>query len=183
MPTPPKPFTVLRAEGKSHRTKAELEQRRQAEEALATGKKMKERDEVRSNPIAHKEFVRLNKLYKNIEKNDALFEGVINRYCMLYAECKEFEEKREKFYETTVELRASREQLIANEDMTLSEYFKTLNSLESQLVSMDKQVQAKRKMMLDIEKENIMTVASGLRNIPKKESSNTEDKLKAFLNG
>ena len=33
MPTPPKPFTVLTTEKKSHRTKRELQLRKQGEEA------------------------------------------------------------------------------------------------------------------------------------------------------
>ena len=48
------------------------------------------------------------------------------------------------------------------------DYFKTLAQMESAVISLDKQVMAKRKMLLDIEKENIMTIAAQLRSIPKK---------------
>ena len=60
MPTPPKPFTVLKAEKKSHRTKKELKIREQGEKALVTGTAIKERKEVKENPVAHKEFLRIN---------------------------------------------------------------------------------------------------------------------------
>ena len=43
-----------------HRTKAEIEDRKSAEEALASGEKLKERAEVRENKIAHREFLRVN---------------------------------------------------------------------------------------------------------------------------
>ena len=46
MPTPNKPAVVIRAEGRSHRTKAELELREKGEAALATGEPMKARKEV-----------------------------------------------------------------------------------------------------------------------------------------
>ena len=104
MPTPPKPHIVLINEGKSHRTKAELKQREEAEKALVTGEKLKERKEVKENPIAHKEFRRISKLLKNIEKNDALYEPIINRYCQLQAECKDFEEKREQVFKSMLDL-------------------------------------------------------------------------------
>ena len=97
MPTPAKPVSVLEAEGKSHRTKAELEKRREGENALATGTSLKERPEVKKNEIAHKEFLRLNKLLKSIEKNDAIYEAVINRYCILHAECQDFQNRRNDF--------------------------------------------------------------------------------------
>ena len=48
MPTPAKPFKVLLAENKSHRTKAELQLREEGEEALSTKIKMKERKEVKA---------------------------------------------------------------------------------------------------------------------------------------
>lgn len=68
MPTPSKPVNVIRLEGKSHRTKREMAERAKAEEQLLTGKMLKERKEVKENEFAHKEFVRLQKLLKSIEK-------------------------------------------------------------------------------------------------------------------
>ena len=59
MPTTPKSADIIRMEGKSHRTKKELRQREQAEKALLTGIPLKERQEVKDNEIAHKEFLRL----------------------------------------------------------------------------------------------------------------------------
>ena len=91
-------------EGKSHRTKRELRQRKQAEENLLTGKRLKEAREVKENELAHKVFLRLKKLLREIGKDDDLYSGVINRYCMISAECEEFEEKREGIYKRQKEL-------------------------------------------------------------------------------
>ena len=54
------------------------------------------------------------------------------------------------------------------------EYFNTLAKMESNLLALDKRIQDKRKMLLDIEKENIMTVAAQLRSIPKKVEDDDE---------
>lgn len=183
MPTPPKPFTVLTAEKKSHRTKAELKQRQQAEEALSTGVALKERPEVKANPIAHKEFLRINKLLQNIEKNDAIYEPVINRYCMLQAECVDLEQKKEKAYQQVSKL----EKMLDNmtDELEFSEFSKIAKSIDGlykTILAFDKQIQAKRKMLFDIEKENIMTIASALRSIPKKVDKEENPLLKA-LNG
>lgn len=182
MPTPPKPYIVLATEGKSHRTKAEMEQRKNGEEALSTGVALKERSEVKNNPIAHKEFLRINKLLKNIEKNDALYESVINRYAILQAECVEFEEKREQFYHNLSELE-SKYNNQTNDEMSINEYFKLQCNMQNQIINLDKQIQAKRKMLLDIEKENIMTIVSSLRSIPKKaDGEGEEDPMANLLN-
>lgn len=180
MPTPPKPFSVLTNEKKSHRTKAELEQRRKGEESLSTGTAMKERPEVKENPAAHKEFLRINKLLKEIKKNDAIYEPIINRYCLLQAECKDFEEKRESFYRDIQEVIKDKERLIESEEMSLSSYYRMKYNLQSTIISLDKQVQQKRKMLLDIEKENIMTIAAALRSIPKKVDDTKNPLLEAL---
>ena len=176
MSRPPKPFTVLVNEKKSHRTKAELKQREKGEEALSTGVALKERPEVKSNLVAHKEFIRLNGLLKTIEKNDAIYEGIINRYCLITAECVDFEEKREKFYQQLDELEDK------SSEMEYKDYFKIQSEMQKNIINLDKQVQSKRKMLLDIEKENIMTIAAALRSIPKKIDKQENPLLKA-LNG
>jgi len=179
MPTPPKPLAVLKAEKKSHRTKAELKVREEGEKALTTGVALKERPEVKNNAIAHKEFQRINKLLKSIGKNDAIYEAIINRYCLLQAECYDFENKREKLYADIQEL----EETYQREQIPPSEYFKLKTSLQKQIVMMDKQLQSKRKMLLDIEKENIMTIAAALRSIPKNEEKKSNALIEILKNG
>ena len=72
---------------------------------MATGVAIRERPEVKNNPVAHKEFLRVNKLLKNIGKNDAIYEPVINRYCLLQAECDDFEKKKNEIYNLIEELK------------------------------------------------------------------------------
>ena len=182
MPTPTKPVNVIRMEGKSHRTKRELKSRENAEKRLLTGEKLKERKEVKNDPVAHKEFLRIKKLLEKIEKNDDLYSSVINRYCQLYAECKDFEDKREAIYKQLLDLQENYQKMIDEEEMTVKEYYNLELGMKKNLVSLDKQVQAKRKMLLDIEKENIMTIASALRSVPKK-TEKKDNPLLAALNG
>ena len=83
---------------------------------------------------------------KKIEKNDDLYSSVINRYCQLYAECKDFEEKREAIYKQLLDLQENCQKMIDEEEMTMKEYYKPRNlECRKNLVSLDKQVQAKRK--------------------------------------
>lgn len=184
MPTPAKPYKVLKNEGKSHRTKAELEQRKKGEEALTTGTALKERPEVKSNPVAHKEFLRINKLLEKIEKNDAIYEAVINRYCMLQAECFDLELKREKIFLQAQKLEQKFDEL--GQDANFNELRAVTSDIASiygTMVALDKQIQTKRKMLLEIEKENIMTIASALRSIPKKVDEGDDPLLKVLRGG
>ena len=181
MARPSKPVLVLENERKSHRTKAEIQKRKEEEAKLLSGMEMKERKEVRENKEAHKEFTRLKKLMKNIEKNDALYETVINRYAMLLAECMDFEEKRESFYKDLQELTEHMDEIVT--ETSLSEYHKLKNTMQKNILDIDRQVQAKRKMLLEIEKENVMTIAASLRSIPKKEDKEDDPLLKVLKGG
>lgn len=189
MPTPPKPFSVLKSEGKSHRTKKELKLREQGEKALSTGTALKSRNEVKKNKIANKEFKRINELLKKIEKNDAIYEAVINRYCLIYAETMEFEEKKNKLYELVKKLENQFEESIEyleKEELAKEtrKFTRAISDLVASIVDLDKQLQPKRKMLLDIEKENIMTIASALRVIPKKpENDSAKETILKVLNG
>ncbi len=182
MARPAKPAAVIEYEKKSHRTKAEIEKRRKEEGKLLTGQGMKERKEVKEDKDAHREFLRIRKLLRGIGKDDALYEQVINRYAVLQAECSGLKHKREEFFQNMQELRNRKEGLLETGEMTLKEYFRMENEFARRLVDLDRQVQGKRKMLLEIEKENIMTIASALRNIPKK-AEEEEDPLLRVLKG
>lgn len=181
MGRPAKPAAVIAAEGKSHRTKAEMNKRKKEEAAFATGAPLKEKPETKKNVIAHKEFLRVTKLLTEIGKCDALYENIINRYCMIYAECRDFEEKRERFYKDLWEMEDRYEGGQFGGDA--SGYYRLKCKIQENIIALDKQVQTKRKMMMDIEKENIMTVASVMRNIPKTEEKEENLLLVALKGG
>nr|DAY18889.1 MAG TPA: hypothetical protein [Caudoviricetes sp.] len=181
MPTPPKPVNVLKLEKKSHRTKKELIERERTELSLLTGTTLKETKEVRSNELAHREFVRVRKLLKTIEKDDDLYGAIINRYCLLHAECIEFQEKRERVYGQMRDLEDSKDEFFASGD--LKAYYSAITAMQKNLLALDSQVQSKRKMLLDIEKENIMTIAASLRSIPKKSDKKKNPLLEALADG
>lgn len=173
MPTPTKSIEVLKQENKSHRTKAEIAQREEAEKSLLTGISIKERPEVKANKLAHAEFIRLKKLLKIIGKDDALIETVINRYCLLIAECTDFENKREKFYENL-------DRILEDDSIENDRKYKLQAEMQKSIIDTDKQIQTKRKMLLDIERENGLTIAAALRSIPKKIEKESNPLLKAL---
>ena len=181
MPTPPKPTNVILLEGKSHRTKKELAERKRAEAQLLTGKILKEAAEVKENEKAHKEFQRIRKLLKSIEKDDDLYGATINRYCLLMAECSDFQDKRETMYRQMQDLQESKEEFERNED--LKTYYMLQSTMQKNMIALDRQVQTKRKMVLDIEKENIMTIASSLRSVPKKTDKKKNPLMEALTGG
>ncbi|MDF2842483.1 MAG: hypothetical protein K0R00_909 [Herbinix sp.] len=189
MPTPTKPFKVLSTEKKSHRTKAELNKRKQEESALATGKALRERTDIKNNPVAHAEFKRLNNLLKIIEKNDAIYEAVINRYCMISAECHDLEKKREEFFRLIEELRLGfndTKEYIDDESeqaVLMIEFAREIARIMNSVLNIDAAIHSKRKMLFDLEKENVMTIASALRSIPKKVDPKEEDPLLKILRG
>ncbi len=184
---PSKPAELILLEGKSHRTKGELDNRKKLEAMMYTGKHMKAWPEVKDNPAALKEFNRVRALLKVLGKDDALQEGIVNRYALLKAECQEFEEKRESFYASKRELEDEyRNGRYDNPEDALkpSQYYKLLATMQQSIVNLDRQIMAKRSMMLAIEKECLLTISSALRSIPKKPPKETKTGgIGAFMQG
>lgn len=182
MSRPPKPVSVLKEEGKSHRTKEEMERREKGEAALLSGKKCFERDSVKSDPVAHREYQRLVKLMRAINKDDALYAPVYNRYCELFSEI--------EFYlgqirSISAAMDRSRQLFDDLEEVTsddINAFQKQTSQLLGQLNTANSAVMQKRKMMFDIEKECCMTVSAALRTIPKEaEKADAIDPLVAIL--
>lgn len=161
MSTPPKSHLVLATEGKSHRTKEEMRVRKEAEEDLLSGETMTMTSEVKANKKAAKEFRRLKKIFAEIQKDDAIYSSVINRYCLLTAEVSELIETRDSInYKMQV--------VDSIEDLEMAEKIVLLGNLVSMLKAVDYQLKVKRDQMLAIEKDNAMTILGALRTVPKK---------------
>lgn len=179
MPAKAIPASMLKDAG-GHRTKAEIAMRKKAEEGLLTGQKLREDASVKRNLLAHEAFLKTRRLLSAIGKDDALYSAQINRYAMLTAECSDFEEKREYFWKQLQEFQEQKRELIKNEEITYAESVKMEQHYQNNILAMDRQVQQKRKMLFDLEKENCMSVASSLRSIPKTPDKSSNPLLEAL---
>ena len=177
MPTPPKPASILGMEKRSHRTKRELEQREKAEKAQLTGKRMKEAADVKNSPEAHAVWLRVKGLLGCIGKDDALYEQLMNRYCRLSAETVEVRRDLERLNERAQIL----DDLLSEGEIDKLEYLERASTLAEQKASIETMLMRKRKMMLDIEKENVMTIAASLRAVPKKPQDEAPDPMEALI--
>lgn len=182
MPRAAKPVSVLMAEGKSHRTKAELQQRQECEAALLSGTPLFEREAVKNNPTAHAEYERLSILMSAIDKNDALYAPAINRYCELFAEEQRLKEKLQHLEELFEKIETKFEEMYDELEFDeLKEFTKQFTALCRQINSIDAQIMHKRNAQGKIESENCMTVAAALRSIPKAVSKEEDDVLAKIL--
>jgi hypothetical protein len=174
MPTPNKPVSVLKAEKRSHRTQAEISGREKAEAAVLTGKPMRERPEVKNNKIAHALWLEIEENFTKIGKNDAIYEAVLNRYCQIQAEIVDFEKQKQTIWRMVEKFRAQFAKTVeagnfepGEKIRLMLEFEKEIPKLTSALNGIDTTVQSKRRMLLDIEDRNVMTVAGALRTVSK----------------
>jgi len=163
---PSKPTSLILLEGKSHRTKAEIAKRKEAEKALVTGHPMKEWPATKQDPVAHLHWIRMSKLYRAIGKNDALVEATMNRYCMLLSECESAEKEDQRLHGLAEKLED------CQNEMEFADYIKLATEINKSIAKNQSTLQNKRKMLLGIEKENIMTLAAQMRSIPKQPDKN-----------
>ena len=189
MSRPSKPVSVIQMEKKAHRTKKELATRRQAENSTLTGEAISKFPEVRENRKASIEWERVTEILESIGKNDKMYETVINRYCLMLAECRELEELKktvsknikgmDKQFKENILSQASTE-----EKATIAiEFADKLCKLSATLIQYDKEIEKKRSMLLSIEKETGMTMAAALRMIPKQQEQAKNPLLEVLGSG
>ena len=171
MAGPAASYLQLIERGRSHIPPHELETRRKAEESMLTKTLLVEFDEVKKNKVAHKEFLRISEMLSKIQKNDAIYAGAINRYCLLAAECKDIEKQIKKYKKMALDAKKK----YKNKEIDYDSYTNVLNLSDSKAIQFDKQLQSKRMMMFNIEKENLMTISSSLRCVPKKQTKKEKE--------
>jgi len=142
-----------------HRTKAEIAQRKAAEQASLTGIKMRESKEVKSDPVAHAEYIRISKILLAVGKSDAIYESVINEYCVIKSDIDRYTEMRKRIED--------------DGSIPPKELFRLV-------LEVDKRIDALKQRRFSIEKENGMTIASALRAIPKKVEKDSNPLLEAL---
>ena len=174
---PSKPVNVIKMEKKSHRTKKELALREKSEKNLVTGSRLKESPSVKADPVAHKEFMRVRKLLKVMEKDDDLYHNQINTYCLLHAEIQKLSEEAEAQRKDIEELRAAKENFDDEK-----EYWDLLAKAKKRLDNIDLKIDRKRTHREKIDRDNGLTITAALRTVPKKPEKNTSE-LKRALYG
>ncbi len=166
---PAKSVEVLKLEGKSHRTKQELAIRKAAEEASMTGKKITETKDIKEDPVAHQEFVRVRKLLKLIGKDDEIYGAAVRRYCLNKSKLASVDAEVIHLKDELVELKDSRSGFKDN----IAEYYRLTTKMEDTITKKEQLAKSYRLEMIDFEKENCMTIKSALRAIPKKPETKT----------
>lgn len=149
------------------RGRKENKAREEAEENLYSGIPIMEWKEVKEDAEAHKEFLRVKKVFKSIGKDDGLFETTINTYCLLLSECKEMQNN----------IRTMKQWVNEAVNMAIK------MEISKHMLQVEKLLQLKRNHLFTIQKENMMTLAGALRAIPKKqlETDEVEDPMESLL--
>lgn len=178
MARPSKTASVIRIEGKSHRTKKELSAREQEEKKLLTGKSMIETADVRNDREAHLEFLRLKPLLKAIDKFDEIYGAPTRRYCINRSKLKEIEADIDKTKSEIEDIRNNKGDFTKN----MPEYYRLITKMEDIVAKKESIAKSIRAEMNDFEKQNCMTIKSALSTVPKKPDTKTNS-LKEALGG
>ena len=117
-----------------------------------------------------------------IGKDDALYSAAINRYAELFSEILRDRMEIQRLQKLMDELQEKFNETDPSPD-DISKFAKNYSGMLMQVDKLKSSIQAKRKMMGDIEKENCMTVQAALRSIPKESGKKDESPLMKILEG
>lgn len=159
---PAKTASIIKMEGKSHRTKAELATREKAEAAALSGYPIAESNEVASDKIAHAAFRQVIATLSLMGKNDEAHGESIRRYCVV----------KSLLADTMVQMNKLKALRTDGYDHDLE---KAIDQKESRAANY-------RKELLELERETGLTLASSLRLVPKQPDKN-ENEFKRLMHG
>lgn len=142
----------------SKRDKAEQEERAVA---MITGSKIKEHKQVADNPAAHKEYVRLMKIMRKINKDDSLYEAQVNRMAELAGEIEELRSQREKVQKNIKKV----EKQMDKGEGDFEKLNNTIIKYQKTYIDLDKQIMKKREMLNKLETTNCFTVSTSNRTV------------------
>lgn len=164
---PSKPVQLIKMEGnKDRRTKAELEHREKMEKSLRTNTNFREDPATKSDPVAHKEFLRLRKLFKQIEFVEGLDQATINRYCQLKGQ----EQFLHDLYNELKEKMESYKQI--SKKLSIYDDMKDVITKQNQV----------RSNLLKLEDRLFLNPVARMRSIPKQPEDKKKDSpMKKFL--
>lgn len=162
---------------RGHRTKAEKALRQAAEEDMRTEARICPGPMLEKDREAAAYYRRVTALLEEVGLNEAFYENVITRYCLLLAEVDRLTAERLAAAEDEARLRAE------GANMPILDFIRALERLTSIADAKDKTIAKKRDQLLAIEKENLMTVQGKLRAIPKQPEKGPPTGLGALLAG
>jgi phage terminase small subunit len=155
---PSKPVDLIVLEGKSHRTKEELNARRAAEAEMRVEGELKASKAVRASSIALAEFKRLKALYEGIAFVGALDQAILNRYCLALAMLEDLRGTARQMQDHLDALSEEGNELDAQ----------TLCALYRSIASVIGKIQAQEKQLRAYEDRLLLTPAGRIRAVPKK---------------
>lgn len=159
---------------RARKTKAEIAARAAGEKALTTDKKMHMPQSVKADKAAAAHWRRLSKILGSVGIDEAFYENVLGRYCILLAEHDQLASERALRIAAVDEIRQRKD------EMEFSEYIERLQTLSGMVDVTDRKIAKKRDQLLAIEKENLLTVQGKLRAIPKRPEEKKPSGIEAF---
>lgn len=166
------PVELLKAKGKKHLTKAEIEERKNNEIKVGTSK-LTCPSYVKNDAIAYKKWKEIIKIYKDIDFVSSGDTGVLSRYCMTFSE-----------YENLLKIRAtvavldfnideeSETSEVLSEDLSerkINNLIRKINFILSTdgLLSLETAINKKMDMLIKMEDRLFLNPLAKVKNVPK----------------
>lgn len=174
------PIDILKARGKKHLTKSEIQGRKESEIRLGE-KNLRCPDYVKNDIVAYKKWKEIIKLYKDIDFVSSGDVGLLGRYCMTFSEYNDLVNYRERI--TQVEL-DSDEQIQAfnalEEKYGTKRAGKMFEKIEfimsaAGVLGFDTAINKKMDMLIKMEDRLFLNPLAKIKNIPKKEKKTESD--------
>lgn len=173
------PIDILTAKGKSHKTKAEKEQRKNAEIKFGD-QKLSCPDYVSKDLIARHKWNEIAKLYKDVDFVSSGDSGLVGRFCMTFSEYRDLLNRRVRINTISKDSDDVEDYIQDSEefDYKIKQKLSDMVSTAA-ILQIDKAINSKMEMLIKMEDRLFLNPLAKIKNVPKKEKEVPKDPLQA----
>jgi len=163
------PIDLLKAKGKKHLTKAEIDARKESEIKLGD-KELLCPAYVKNDVVAFSKWREIKHIYKDVDFVSSGDTGLLGRYCMTHSEYIKLLSQKARIERFEIDY----EQLLKTYDSTLLEGLDTFFRM-GPVMQLDNAINKKMDMLIKMEDRLFLNPLAKIKNIAKKEKSEVKD--------
>ncbi|HAN20416.1 MAG: hypothetical protein A2Y15_08670 [Clostridiales bacterium GWF2_36_10] len=177
------PIDIIEANGKSHFTKAQIKQRKNAEIKLGNDD-LKCPKYIKNNTIAFKKWKEIIAIYKNTEFISSADVGLIGRYCITYSEYNDLLERRNRISNIHADSDDLEDYINDTDEFNHKVKRQLMDMISTTaILNIDAAINKKMDMLIKMEDRMFLNPLAKVKNVPKPEEKKPANKFDKFGGG
>ncbi|HCT63751.1 MAG TPA: terminase [Lachnospiraceae bacterium] len=177
------PIDILKANGKKHLTKAEIEDRKKSE--MKTGEsKLKAPDYIKNDILAYAKWKEIIKIYKDVDFISSGDTSILSRYCMTFSEYYNLLERKKRIDNISKNCDSLEDYIESSEQFDYRVRKQLIDMISTDaFLRLETAINKKMDMLIKMEDRMFLNPLAKIKNVVKKETPKEPSKFESRFGG